>query len=145
MAHSRWVQFSLVQLLSRVWLFETLWTAARQASLFITNSWSWCKLISLDSVIPPNHLILCFPLLLFSSVSFHYSLEKAFLSLAILWNSALSWVYLWLSPLLFASLLSSAICKASSDNHFAFLQRKFLFLWEGFVRCLLYNITNLCA
>ena len=68
MAHSRWVQFSLVQLLSRVWLFETLWTAARQASLFITNSWSWCKLISLDSVIPPNHLILCFPLLLSPSI-----------------------------------------------------------------------------
>ena len=53
--------------------------------------------------------------------------EKAFLSLlAILWNSAFIWVYLSLSPLLLASLLFSAICKASPDNHFAFLH--FLFL-----------------
>ena len=49
-------------------------------------------------------------------------IKKAFLSLlAILWNSEFSWVYLSFSPLLFASLLSSAVCKASSDNHFAFL------------------------
>ena len=46
--------------------------------------------------------------------------------LAVLWNSAFSWVYLSLSPLLVASLLSSAICKASSDNHFAFLHFFFL-------------------
>ena len=50
------------------------------------------------------------------------SLKKTFSSLlAILWNSAFSFVYLSLSPLPFTSLLSSAICKASSDNHFAFL------------------------
>ena len=64
---------------------------------------------------------LVFPILLFFSISLHWSLRKAFLSLlAILWNSAFSWVYLSLSPLPFASLLFSAICKASSDNHFAF-------------------------
>ena len=64
---------------------------------------------------------LVFPLLLFSSIFMHFPL-KAFLSLlAVLWNSAFSWVYLSLSPLPFASLLSSAICKTSSDNHFAFL------------------------
>ena len=69
---------------------------------------------------------LAFPILLFSSISLHYSLKKAFLSvLDILWNSAFSWVSLSLSPLPFASLLFSAICKASSDNHFAFL--RFLF------------------
>ena len=51
-----------------------------------------------------------------------WSLRKAFLSLlAILWNSAFKWEYLSLSPLLFTSLLFTAICKASSDNHFAFL------------------------
>ena len=62
------------------------------------------------------------PLLLFSSVFVHCSLKKPFLSLiAVLWNSAFSWVYLSLFPLLFASPLSSAICKASSDDHFAFL------------------------
>ena len=60
--------------------------------------------------------------LLLSSISLHCSFKKAFLSLlAIFWNSAFSWVYLSLSLLLFASLLPSAICKASSDNHFAFL------------------------
>jgi len=54
-------------------------------------------------------------------------LRKAFLSLlAILWNSAFKWVYLSFSLLLFASLLFTTICKASSDNHFAFLQFFFL-------------------
>ena len=63
---------------------------------------------------------LVFLLLLFSSVSLHCSFKKAFLSLlAILWNFALSLVYLSLSPLLFAPLLSLAICKAYSDNRFA--------------------------
>ena len=53
--------------------------------------------------------------------------EEAFLSfLAILWNSAFKWVYLSFSPLLFAPLLVSAICKASSDSHFAFLPFFFL-------------------
>ena len=58
---------------------------------------------------------------------FHWSLRKAFLSLlAILWNSAFKCVYLSFSPLPFASLLFTAICKASSDNHFAFLYFFFL-------------------
>jgi len=47
---------------------ETLWTAARQASLSITNSWSLLKLMSIESVMPSNHLILCHPLLLLPSV-----------------------------------------------------------------------------
>ena len=55
---------SSVQLLSRVQLFVTLWTAARQASLSITNSRSLPKLTSMESVMPSNHLILCRPLLL---------------------------------------------------------------------------------
>ena len=62
------IQFSSVQLLSRVWLFETPWTAARQASLSITNSWSSLKFMSSESVMPSNHLILCRPLLLLPSV-----------------------------------------------------------------------------
>ena len=65
---------------------------------------------------------LVFPILLFSFISLHWSLRKAFLSLlAILWNSAFKCEYLSFSPLLFTSLLFTAICKASSDNHFAFL------------------------
>ena len=53
-----------VQSLSRVRLFETPWTAARQASLSFTNSWSLLKLMSIESVMRSNHLILCHPLLL---------------------------------------------------------------------------------
>ena len=55
--------FSSVQLLSHVQLFATLWTTARQASLSITNSQSLLKLMSIESVMPSNHLILCRPLL----------------------------------------------------------------------------------
>ena len=60
--------FSSVQLLSRVQLFATPWTVARQASLSITNTWSLLKLMSIRSVMPSNHLILCCPLLLLSSI-----------------------------------------------------------------------------
>ena len=62
------VQFSSVQLLSRVRLFETSWTAACQAYLSITNSQTLLKLISIESVMPFNHLILCRPLLLMPSI-----------------------------------------------------------------------------
>ena len=63
----------------------------------------------------------------FSSISLHLSLRKAYLSLlAILYNSAFKWVYPSFWPLLLASLLFLAICKASSDNHSAFLHFFFL-------------------
>ena len=57
-----------VQLLSLVQLFVTPWTAAGQASLSITNSWSLLKLMSIASVVPSNHLILCQSLLLLPSI-----------------------------------------------------------------------------
>jgi len=60
--------FSSIQSLSHVQLFATPWTAAHQASLFITNSWSLFKLMSIESVMPSNHLILCCPLLLSPSI-----------------------------------------------------------------------------
>ena len=59
---------SSVQSLSCVRLFATPWTAARQASLSITNSRSLPKLISIESVMPSNHLVLCRPLLLLPSI-----------------------------------------------------------------------------
>ena len=59
---------SSVQSLSRVRLFVTPWTAARQASLSITNSWSPPKPMSIASVMPSNHLILCGPVLLLPSI-----------------------------------------------------------------------------
>ena len=62
-----WFSFS-VQSLSHVRLFATPRTAARQASLSITNSWSSPKPISIESVMPSNHLILCCPLLLLLSI-----------------------------------------------------------------------------
>ena len=65
---SRNIQFSSVQSLSRVWLFVTPWTAACQASLSITNSQSLPKLMSIESVMPSDHLILCRPLLLLPSI-----------------------------------------------------------------------------
>ena len=72
--HCRWIlyqltyQFSSVQSLSRVRLSATPWTAACQASLSITNSRSLLKFMSIESVMPPNHLIFCCPLLLPPSI-----------------------------------------------------------------------------
>ena len=65
------IQLVVFQSLSRIWLFVTSWTAARQASLSFTISWSLLKLVSTELVIPSNRLILCHPLLLpsiFSSI-----------------------------------------------------------------------------
>ena len=69
MPYSRlnWI-FVVVQALSHVRLFATPWTAARQASLSITISRSLLKLVSIESVTPTNHLILCHPLLLLPSI-----------------------------------------------------------------------------
>ena len=70
--HRTWRQrlwmFSSVQSLSRVRLPATPWTATHQASLSITNSWSLLTLMSIPSVMPSNHLILCHPLLLPPSI-----------------------------------------------------------------------------
>ena len=60
---SQWVQS-----LSHVWLFAAPWTAARQAFLSITKSWSLPKLMSMESVMPSNHLMFCRPLLLRPSI-----------------------------------------------------------------------------
>ena len=60
--------FQSVQSLSPVLLFATPWTAACQASLSITNYWSFLKLMSMESVMPSNHLILCHPLLFLPSI-----------------------------------------------------------------------------
>ena len=67
----KWTQmyrFSSVQSLSHIWLFATPWTAARQASLSIINSRSLLKLMSIESVMPSNHVIFCYPLLLLPSI-----------------------------------------------------------------------------
>ena len=91
---------------------------------FIVPIYAWnIPLLSLSFLMRS----LVFPILLFSLSLFIVCFKKAFLSLlAILWNSTFRWVYLSFSPMLFASLLFSAIHKASSDNHFAFLH---FFFW----------------
>ena len=101
-------------------LFLISYASVRSISFlsFIVSIFAWDVPLSL--IFLKRYLL--FPILLFSSISLHWSLRKAFLSLlAILWNSAFKWVYLSFSPLPFTSLIFTVICKAFSDNHFAFL------------------------
>ena len=85
---------------------------------------------------------LVFPILLFPSISLHWSLRKAFLSLpAILWYSGFRWIYLSFSPLPFTSLLSQVFVKPPRTTIFPFC---ILFLGDGLDTCLLNNVTNLC-
>ena len=71
--------FSSVQSLSCVWLFEAPWTIACQVSLSITNSQNLLKLMSIESVMPSNHLILCHPLLLLPSIFPSFNPQIVFL------------------------------------------------------------------
>ena len=134
------------------WVINPLWLSGSWRSFLYSSSVYCCHfLISSASIrstqflsfivlifvwnVPLVSLIflkrsLVFPILLFPSIFLHWSLRKTFLCLlAILWSSAFKWVYLSFSLLLLASLLVSAIYKASSDNHFAF----FAFLFLGMV------------
>ena len=78
-------QFSSLQSLSHVRLFATPWTAAHQASLSITNSQSLLKLMSIESMMPSNHVILCRPLLLLPSVFSSIRVFSKELALRIRW------------------------------------------------------------
>ena len=72
-------QFNSIQSFSCARLFATPWTAARQASLSITNSWSFpvhYQLMSIESVMPSNHLIFCCPLLLPPVVRIHLPMQE---------------------------------------------------------------------
>ena len=79
--------FSSVQPLSRVWLFATPWTAARQASLSFTISQSLLKLMPTESVIPTNYLVLCHPLLLLPSIFSNIRFFSNKLAFCIRWPS----------------------------------------------------------
>ena len=132
---------SSVQLLSHVWLFATLWTAASQASLFITNSWSLIKLMSIESVMPSNHLILCHPLLLLPSIfpsirvfpnesalrirwpkywSFSFNISPSFNELPRLISFRMDWLDLLAVQGTLKSLLQYHSWKASILQHSAF-------------------------
>ena len=132
------------------WVITPLWFSGSWRSFLYNNSMYSCHLFLISSAsvrfilflsfimpifawnIPLVSLIfltrsLDLPVVLFSSISLHWSQRKAFLSLlAILWNAAFKWVYLPFSPLPLASFLFSVICKASSENYFAFLHFFFL-------------------
>ena len=84
---------------------------------------------------------LVFPILLFSSICIDHWVRLSYLSLLVFGTLYSRCLYLSFSPLLFTSLLFTAICKASSDSHFAFFA--FLFHGDGLDPCLLYNVTNL--
>ena len=126
------------------WVITPLWLSGSWRCFLYSSSVYSCHLFLISSTLlgPYNFCPLSSPSLhemflvisnfleeisiLSHSVVFFYFFaliaEEGFLiSPAILWNSALKWEYLFFSPLLFASLLLIAICKASSDNHFAFL------------------------
>ena len=71
--------YQSVQLLSHVRLFSTPWTAARQASLSITNAWSLLKLMSIELVMPSNHLMLCIyilPSVYIYTVEYYSAMKK---------------------------------------------------------------------
>ena len=127
--------------LSRSWGHEDLFlysSSVYSFLLFLISSASIRSIPFLSFIVPILHEMfpwfiiflkrsLVFSILLFSSISLHWSLRKPFLSLlAILQNSAFKWVYLSFSPLPFTSLFFSAICKASSDNHFTLMHFFFL-------------------
>ena len=106
--------FSSVQSLSRVRLFATPWTAAHQASLFTINSWSLLKLVSIKSVMPSNHLILCLPLLFPPSI---FPSIRVFSSESVLRISSvqsLSHVQLFVTPWTVALQASLPITKSQS-------------------------------
>ena len=145
------------------WVITPLWSSGSWRSFLYSCFYSWhLLLISSASVrsipflsfIEPifawNVPLVClsflkrslvFPILLFSSLSLHWSLRKAFLSLlAILWNSSFRWIYLSFSSLPFASLLFSSICKPPQTTVSPFFA--FLFLRDCFDHHLLYNVMN---
>ena len=91
--------FSSVQSLSRVRLFVTPWTAAHQASLSITNTQSLLRLLSIESVMPSNHLILCHPLLLLHPIFPSIRVFSNELALSIRWPKYWSFRFTSVLPL----------------------------------------------
>ena len=92
-------KFSSVQLLSCVWFFVTPWTAARQTSLSITNSWSVLKLMSVEPVMPSNYLILCRPFLLLPSIFPSIRVFCSDLALCIRWPKYWSFSFTSVLPM----------------------------------------------
>ena len=119
-----WTSFSIV-LLCHLFFISSAYIRSMSFPSFTVVIFAW-NVAFVSPIFLKRSLV--FPFLLFSSISLDWSPRKTFISLfAILWNSAIKWVYLSFSPLPFASLLFSAIWKASSGNHFPFFH---FFFWE---------------
>ena len=130
------LQFSSVQSLRHVWLSATTWTAACQASLSITNSWSLLKFMSIESVMLSNHLILCHPFLLLplsfpASGSFPMSQfftsggQRIAASASVLPMNTQDWSHLGLTDLI--SLQSRGLSRVFSSMTVLKLQRSHFF------------------
>ena len=118
------IYFSSVQLLSRVWLFATPWTAACQTSLSNTNSRSLLKFMSIESVMPSNHLILSRQLILLPSI---FPSIRVFSNESVL---CIRWPKYWS----FSSIISPSILKhVSCYNE--------VFLWNIYLYILTYKLT----
>ena len=146
-------QFSSVQPLSRIWLFVTPWTTAHQASLSITKSRSSPKPMSIESVMPSNHLILCHPLLLLPSIFSSIKVFSNESALCIRWpkywsfsfnispsneyseliSLRIDWVDLLVVQGTLKSLLQHHHLKASIIRHSAFfmVQRSHSYYWKN--------------
>ena len=141
-------EFAAGQSLSHVQLFNTPWTAAHQASLSFTISWSLLKLISIESVIPSNHLILCCPLLLLPSVFPSIKVFSNDLTFCISWPKYLGfsispsnkysgvisfridWFDLLAVQVILRSLLQYHSSKASILQCSAFFMVKFTYIYD---------------
>ena len=135
------VQFSSVQSLYCVQLFATPWTAAHQGSLSITNSWSLLKLLSIESVVPSNHHILCNPLLLLPSIFPRIRVFSNELSLRIRWPKYWSLSFSISPSSEYAGLISFCIdwfdllevqgtLKSLLQNHNSKASGYFIYLWQ---------------
>ena len=108
---------SSVQSLSRVRLFSTPWTAAHQASLSITNSWSSPKLMSIESVMPSNHLILCHPLPLPPSIFTIIRIFSNELALHVRWPKYWSFSFSISPPNEYSGLISDRKSTRLNSSH----------------------------
>ena len=144
--------FSPVQSLSRVWVFATSWTIACQASLSITNSWTLAKLMSIELMMPSNHLILCCPLLLLPSIFPNIRVFSNESALRIWWPNYWSFSFNispsnehpgliffrmdWLDPLAFRTTLihytlffANSICKDPVSKKVTFWGSRWIQIW----------------
>ena len=106
----------VVQLLSQDWLFATPWTAARQAFLSFTTSQSLLKLVSIESVMPSNHLIFCRPVLLLPSAFPSIRVFSKGLALLIRWSKYWSFSFSIRPSIDYSELISFKLYKPSSIN-----------------------------